>query len=147
MKRNIFTIAALVACTAFGVAQAQVSDGIVKIGVLNDMSGLYSDITGQGPVRVAKMAAVDYVKVTKNPLKVEIVGADHQNKSDVGSNIARQWFDTDKVDMIADALTSSVGLAIAQIAKDKCKLHANSSSATVDLTGKSCKADRIQRVL
>ena len=108
MKRNILTIAALAACTAFGAAQAQVSDGIVKIGVLNDMSGLYSDITGQGSVTAAKMAVEDYIKASKSTLKVEVVGADHQNKPDVGSNIARQWFDTDKVDMIADVPTSSV---------------------------------------
>ena len=143
MKRNILTIAALAACTAFGPAQAQVSDGIVKIGVLNDMSGLYSDITGQGSVTAAKMAVEDYIKATKSTLKVEVVGADHQNKPDVGSNIARQWFDTDKVDMITDVPTSSVGLAIAQIAKDKGKLHVNSGSASADLTGKSCNANTI----
>ena len=143
MKRNILTIAALAACTAFGPAQAQVSDGLVKIGVLNDMSGLYSDITGQGSVTAAKMAVEDYIKATKSTLKVEVVGADHQNKPDVGSNIARQWFDTDKVDMIADVPTSSVGLAIAQIAKDKGKLHVNSGSASADLTGKSCNANTI----
>ena len=143
MKRNILTIAALAACTAFGAAQAQVSDGIVKIGVLNDMSGLYSDITGQGSVTAAKMAVEDYIKASKSTLKVEVVGADHQNKPDVGSNIARQWFDTDKVDMIADVPTSSVGLAIAQIAKDKGKLHVNSGSASADLTGKSCNANTI----
>jgi len=143
MKRNILTIAALAAFTAFGPAQAQVSDGLVKIGVLNDMSGLYSDITGQGSVTAAKMAVEDYIKATKSTLKVEVVGADHQNKPDVGSNIARQWFDTDKVDMIADVPTSSVGLAIAQIAKDKGKLHVNSGSASADLTGKSCNANTI----
>jgi branched-chain amino acid transport system substrate-binding protein len=143
MKRNILTTAVLAACTAFGAAQAQVSDGIVKIGVLNDMSGLYSDITGQGSVTAAKMAVEDYIKASKSTLKVEVVGADHQNKPDVGSNIARQWFDTDKVDMIADVPTSSVGLAIAQIAKEKGKLHVNSGSATADLTGKTCNANTI----
>jgi branched-chain amino acid transport system substrate-binding protein len=89
------------------------------------------------------MAVEDYIKATKSTLKVEVVGADHQNKPDVGSNIARQWFDTDKVDMIADVPTSSVGLAIAQIAKDKGKLHVNSGSASADLTGKSCNANTI----
>jgi len=131
------------ACAFAGSAQAQISDGIVKIGVLNDMSGLYSDITGPGSVTAARMAVEDYIKATKSTLKVEIVSADHQNKPDVGSNVARQWYDTDKVDMIADVPTSSVGLAIAKISSDKGKLHVNSGSATADLSGKACNANTI----
>jgi len=130
--------------TALGLnAHAQISDGIVKIGVLNDMSGLYSDITGPGSLSAAKMAVEDYIKSSKSQLKVEVVGADHQNKPDVGSNVARQWYDTDKVDMIADVPTSSVGLAIAKISSDKGKLHVNSGSATADLSGKACNANTI----
>lgn len=143
MKRKLLSLAAMAACAFAGSAQAQISDGIVKIGVLNDMSGLYSDITGPGSVVAAKMAVEDYIKASKSTLKVEIVSADHQNKPDVGSNVARQWYDTDKVDMIADVPTSSVGLAIAKISADKGKLHVNSGSATADLSGKACNANTI----
>jgi branched-chain amino acid transport system substrate-binding protein len=143
MKRKLLSLAAVAACAFAGSAQAQISDGIVKIGVMNDMSGLYSDITGPGSVTAARMAVEDYIKLTKSTLKVEIVSADHQNKPDVGSNVARQWFDTDKVDMIADVPTSSVGLAVAKIASDKGKLHVNSGSATADLSGKACNANTI----
>jgi len=143
MKRNLISLAVAAACAFAGSAQAQISDGIVKIGVLNDMSGLYSDITGQGSVVAAKMAVEDYIKASKSALKVEVVGADHQNKPDVGSNVARQWYDTEKVDMIADVPTSSVGLAIAKISADKGKLHVNSGSATADLSGKACNANTI----
>jgi branched-chain amino acid transport system substrate-binding protein len=143
MKRKLLSLAAVAACAFAGSAQAQISDGIVKIGVLNDMSGLYSDITGMGSVTAARMAIEDYIKASRSTLKVEVVSADHQNKPDVGSNVARQWFDTDKVDMIADVPTSSVGLAVAKIASDKGKLHVNSGSATADLTGKACNANTI----
>jgi branched-chain amino acid transport system substrate-binding protein len=143
MKRKLLTIAAAAACAFGGAAQAQISDGTVKIGVLNDMSGLYSDITGPGSLLAARMAVEDYVKATGSKLRIEVIGADHQNKPDVGSNIARQWFDTDKVDMIADVPTSSVGLAVAAIAREKGKLHVNSGSATSDLSGKACNANTI----
>ncbi len=143
MKRKLLTLAAAAACAFGGAAQAQISDGIVKIGVLNDMSGLYSDITGPGSLSAARMAVEDYIKATGSRLRVEVVGADHQNKPDVGSNIARQWFDTDKVDMIADVPTSSVGLAVAQIAREKGKLTVNSGSATSDLSGRACNANTI----
>jgi branched-chain amino acid transport system substrate-binding protein len=143
MKRKLLSLAAVAACAFAGSAQAQISDGIVKIGVLNDMSGLYSDITGPGSVTAARMAVEDYIKASGSKLKVEIVSADHQNKPDVGSNVARQWYDTDKVDMIADVPTSSVGLAIAKISSDKGKLHVNSGSATADLSGKACNANTI----
>ena len=143
MKRKLLSLAALAVCAFAGGAQAQISDGIVKIGVLNDMSGLYSDITGPGSLSAARLAVEDFVKATGSKLRIEVIGADHQNKPDVGSNIARQWFDTDKVDMIADVPTSSVGLAVAAIAREKGKLHVNSGSATSDLSGKACNANTI----
>jgi branched-chain amino acid transport system substrate-binding protein len=140
------TFNTLLACmvTAVGLnAHAQISDGIVKIGVLNDMSGLYADITGPGSVVAAKMAVEDYLKSSKSSLKVEIVSADHQNKADIGSNIARQWYDTDKVDMIIDVPTSSVALAISQVSREKGKIHVNTGAATADLTGKACSPNTI----
>ena len=143
MKRTLLSTLAATACLIGTTAQAQISDGIVKIGVLNDMSGLYSDITGPGSLVAAKMAVEDYLKASGSKLKVEVVGADHQNNPDIGSNIPRQWYDTDKVDMIADVPTSSVGLAVAQITKEKGKLHLNSGSATADLSGKACNANTI----
>lgn len=143
MKRKLLSIAAVAACALTGHAQAQISDNLVKIGVMGDMSGLYSDISGPGSVLAARMAVEDYVKATGSRLRIEVVSADHQNKPDVGSNIARQWYDTDKVDMIADVPTSSVGLAVAKISGDKGKLMVNSGSATADLTGKACNANTI----
>jgi len=126
-----------------GAAQAQVSDGVVKIGVLNDMSSLYADIAGPGSVIAARMALEDFMKTSKSKLKVEIISADHQNKPDVGSSIARQWYDVDKVDMIADVPTSSVALAISQVTKDKGKAFVASGPATSDLTGKACSPNTV----
>ena len=141
-----FSLNTLMVCMLAAVglnAHAQISDGIVKIGVLNDMSGLYADITGPGSVVAAKMAVEDYLKSSKSSLKVEIVSADHQNKADIGSNIARQWYDTDKVDMIIDVPTSSVALAISQVSREKGKIHINTGAATADLTGKACSPNTI----
>src|SRR5436853_5416814 len=92
-------------------AQAQVSDGVIKIGVLNDQSSLYADLAGQGSVVAARMAVEDF-GAEKKGMKVEIVSADHQNKPDVGSSIARQWLDVDKVDVIVDVPNSGVALAL-----------------------------------
>jgi branched-chain amino acid transport system substrate-binding protein len=101
-----------------GTASAQYSDGVIKIGVMNDMSGLYADIAGPGSVWAARKAVEDFGAAAKG-MKVEILAADHQNKPDIGSNIARQWIDVDKVDAIADVPTSSVGLAVNQIIREK----------------------------
>jgi branched-chain amino acid transport system substrate-binding protein len=121
-----------------GAASAQISDNVVKIGVLNDMSGLYSDITGPGSVVAARLAVEDFQKISKSNLKVEIVSADHQNKPDVGSTVARQWYDTQGVDTIVDVPTSSVGLAVSEVSREKGKAYLNSGSATSDMTGKAC---------
>ena len=94
----------------------QISDGVIKIGVMNDMSGIYADLTGPGSVVAAQMAVEDFGAAAKG-LKVEIVGADHQNKPDIGSNIVRTWIDVDKVDVIVDVPTSSVALAVNEIVK------------------------------
>jgi branched-chain amino acid transport system substrate-binding protein len=104
---------------------------------------LYADIGGPGSVVAAKMAVEDYLKSTKSSLKVEVVSADHQNKPDIGSNIARQWYDTGKVDMIIDVPTSSVALAISQVTREKGKIHINTGAATADLTGKACSPNTV----
>src|SRR5690606_7283918 len=124
-------------------AQAQISGDVIKIGVMNDMSGLYADIGGPGSVIAAKMAVEDYLKATKSSLKVEVVSADHQNKPDVGSSIARKWYETDGVDMIADVPTSSVALAVNQVTKDMGKAFVNTGAATSDLTGKDCSPNTV----
>ncbi|MFT4100139.1 MAG: ABC transporter substrate-binding protein [Burkholderiaceae bacterium] len=142
-KRKLLSLAIASSFAAFGAgAQAQVSDGVIRIGVLNDMSGLYADLAGMGSVTAAKMAVEDYGAAAKG-LKVEIVWADHQNKPDVGSNVARQWFDNDKVDVIVDVPTSSVALAVSEVAKQKNKLLIDSGAASSDMTGKLCNANTI----
>ncbi len=143
MKRTLLSTLVAAACTlAAAGAQAQISDGVVKIGVLNDMSGLYADIAGPGSVTAARMAVEDFGAARKG-IKVEIVSADHQNKPDVGSTVARTWYDVDKVDAIVDVPTSSVALAINQITRDKNKVFLNSGAATSDLTGKSCSPNTV----
>src|SRR5437870_24189 len=127
---------------AVGPAHAQISDGVVKIGVLNDQSGAYADITGPGSVVAARMAVEDF-GAAKKGMKVEIVFADHQNKPDVGSSIARQWYDTEKVDVIVDVPTSSIALAISQITRDKHKAFIVSGAASSDLTGKACSPNTV----
>src|SRR5882762_9103671 len=123
-------------------ARAQISDGVVKIGVLNDQSSLYADLAGQGSVVAARMAVEDFGAAAKG-LKVEIVFADHQNKADVGPQIARQWYDAEKVDVILDVPNSGVALAVNQITRDKGKAFIVSSAATSDLTGKACSPNTI----
>jgi branched-chain amino acid transport system substrate-binding protein len=136
MKR-LFGLAALAAVLMCGTAQAQMSDGVIKIGVLSDMSGTYADLSGQGSVVAARMAVEDFGAAAKG-LKVEIVSADHQNKPDVGSNVVRSWIDVDKVDVIVDAVTSSVALAVNEIAREKNKVFLVSGAAASDLTGPKC---------
>jgi branched-chain amino acid transport system substrate-binding protein len=114
----------------------------VKIGVLNDRSGVYSDISGEGSVVAARMALEDF-KPADHGLKVEIVSADHQNKPDVGSAIARQWYDRDGVDVIMDVVTSSVALAINQVTREKNKVHINSGAGSADLTGSQCTPNTV----
>ena len=140
--RRIIGFTALAIALGCGTAQAQISDGVIKIGVMNDMSGLYADLTGPGSVLAARMAVEDFGAAAKG-LKVEIVGADHQNKPDVGSNIVRTWIDVDKVDVIVDVPTSSIALAVSEIVKDKNKVFLVSGAAASDLTGAKCTPNTI----
>ena len=142
MKTKLMAAAAAVALSIGGAQAQQWSDGTIKIGVMNDMSGLYADIAGPGSVTAARMAIEDFGAAAKG-LKVEVVGADHQNKPDVGSTIARTWYDVDKVDVIVDVPTSSVALAVNQITRDKGKAFLVSGAATSDLTGKACSPNTI----
>ena len=141
MNRRISLSAFAVALTCCA-AHAQFTDGTIKIGVMNDMSGTYSDLSGQGSVIAARMAVEDFGATAKG-MKVEIVGADHQNKPDVGSNVVRTWIDVDKVDMIVDVPTSSVALAVNEIVRDKNKVFLVSGAAASDLTGPKCTSNTI----
>ena len=133
--------AVALALGSFG-AQAQISDSVIKIGVLNDQSSLYADLTGTGSVVAARLAVEDF-GAAKKGMKVEILSADHQNKPDVGSAVARQWYDVDKVDVIVDVPNSGVALAVNQITRDKAKAFIVSGAATSDLTGKACSPNTI----
>ena len=141
MRKTPIVLAAVLAFAA-PPAQAQISDGVVKIGVLNDQSSLYADLTGQGSVTAARMAVEDFGAPAKG-MKVEVIFADHQNKADVGANIARQWYDADKVDVIVDTPNSAVALAVNQITREKGKAFLVSGAATSDLTGKACSPNTI----
>jgi branched-chain amino acid transport system substrate-binding protein len=114
----------------------------VKIGVLTDMSSLYADLSGPGSVTAAELAVDDFRK--ENPgMNVQIVAGDHQNKPDVGVQIANRWFDVDHVDMVIDVPNSGVALAISQLAAQKNKVFIASGPATSDLTGTKCNANTV----
>src|SRR6188768_4159577 len=143
MKHALKTwLTALALVVAGGVAHAQYTDGVIKIGVMNDMSGTYSDLSGQGSVIAARMAVEDFGAAAKG-MKVEIVSADHQNKPDVGSNVVRTWLDVDKVDVVVDVPTSSVALAVSQVVRDKNKVFLVSGAGASDLTGPACSPNTI----
>ncbi|MEP9352691.1 ABC transporter substrate-binding protein [Xanthobacter sp. KR7-65] len=127
----------LVLCAGPGLAETK-----IKIGVLSDMSGPYSDLAGPGSVAAARLAVEDFAKINKD-IVVEIVSANHQNKADIGSTIARSWIDQDGVDVIADVTGSPVALAVSQIVKDKNRIQLNAGAATADLTGSKCTANTI----
>jgi branched-chain amino acid transport system substrate-binding protein len=138
-------VAALAVAVAAAPASAEISDGVVRIGVLNDISGVFADTNGMGSVEAARMAAEDFAGGAKN-IKVEIVFADHQNKPDVGAAIVRKWLDVDKVDAVVDVPNSSVGLAINSLLRDTRMAFLASATATSDLTGKACSPNTIQWV-
>jgi len=138
--RKTLGLAAFAAVLACGAANAQQVN--VKVGVLSDMSSLYADIGGPGSVAAAKMAIADFTKDNPN-VKVELIIGDHQNKPDIGSQIANQWYDVDKVDMIIDVPNSGVALAVSQVANQKNKVFIVSGAAASDLTGPKCNANTI----
>ncbi|MFT0875487.1 ABC transporter substrate-binding protein [Rhodopseudomonas sp. G2_2311] len=143
--RGVFShaiAAALVSAALILPASAQSGDKTAKIGVLNDMSSLYADIGGPNSVVAAKMAIADSGLEAKG-WKIELVSGDHQNKPDVGVNLARQWIDVDKVDLITDTPNSGVALAISNLVKEKNSILMNSGGASADLTGKACNANTI----
>jgi branched-chain amino acid transport system substrate-binding protein len=137
LTKGLLLSAALMFTTVPALAQSA-----VKIGVLNDRSGIYADLSGEGSVIAAKMAVEDFGAAAKG-ITVEIVSADHQNKPDIASNIARQWYDTDGVDLIVDVPTSSAAFAVSDITKEKNKVFMNSGAGSADLTGAKCSPNTI----
>ena len=135
LRRALLTSLFALGLTA--AAQAQISDNVVKIGVLNDMAGPYADFAGPGTVDAVRLAVEDFGgTVLGKP--IEIVFADHLNKPDVGTALARQWFAVDHVDMVMDMPNSAVALAVQQVARDEHRITINLSAASTELTGKQC---------
>jgi branched-chain amino acid transport system substrate-binding protein len=141
-----FKMKTLVAAAALalgtGAAHAQISGNVVKIGVLNDQSGLYADLGGPGSVSAAKMAVEDF-KAKEKGLTVEVVFADHQNKPDVATQIANKWIDAEGVDVIVDVPNSGVALAVNEVVRQKGKVFINSGAASSDLTGAKCSPNTV----
>lgn len=128
--------AAMLAILGAGSAEAKIEKDVIKIGVLNDMSGPYSDLGGSGSVVAAKLAVED-MGGSVNGVRVEVISGDHQNKTDIGSALARRWFDQDGVDVIADVPVSSVALAVQEIGRQAKRITLMQGS-TSDLSGKAC---------
>ena len=139
MKLTYLMSAAILAAATIAVpaAFAETSDGKVKIGILNDQSGVYADFGGKWSFEAAKMAVEDFGGKVQGAM-IEVISADHQNKPDIASNIARQWYDTEQVDAIMELTTSSVALAVQGISAEKKKINIVTGAATTDLTGKAC---------
>ncbi len=140
MRKFLLTgvaFATLAAGLASTQAQAQMSDTVIKIGMLSDRSGIYADINGEGSAVAARMAAEEFGNAV-NGTKIEIIVGDHQNKADIAANLARQWIDTEKVDVIADVPNSAAALAVQGITRDKKRLFLMSGPGSTDLTGKDC---------
>ena len=141
IKGTIALAAALAACAA-APSRAQVSDGVVKIGVLTDMTGAYSDLAGPGSVTAAQMAVEDFGgKVLGKP--VVVISADHQNKADIASSTARRWFDEQQVDAIADLVSSSTALAVMPVAAEKKRITLLSGPGSTPIAGEKCTATNV----
>lgn len=137
------TVVALVGLAFTATAAAKISGDVVKIGVLTDLAGPYADLTGPSSVAAAKMAVDDYLAASRSKLKVEVVAADHQHKPDLGSSIARKWYDEDGVDMIVDVPNSAVGLAVNHVTREKNKVFINTGSGATEMTGQYCSPNSI----
>jgi branched-chain amino acid transport system substrate-binding protein len=135
-------LAGLALAATSGAANAQISDDVVKIGVLTDMSSLYADSTGKGSLAAVEMAVGDYGgKVKGKP--VVVISADHQNKPDIGVAIARNWYDNEKVDAILDVPTSSVALPVSALTREKNRININSGGGSSDITGVACSPNTV----
>src|SRR6201998_4519809 len=138
MRLRTLIQAASLALILGSAAHAQISDGVVKIGVLTDLSGTYSDLSGQGAVVATQMAIDDFGAQEKPWFKVEMVYADHQNKGDIAANKAREWFERDNVDVVTDLVTTSTALAVMKIAKEKNRVALVSGAGSTRITNEDC---------
>ena len=145
MKRSLAALAMTTSLVFASSALAQTMDKNVKVGSLGDQSGLYAEIGGPGSTMAAQMAIEDSGLKEKG-WKLELISADHQNKPDVGVNIGKQWIDVEKVDVFVDLASSGVGLAIANLAREKNVVNLNSGSASSDLTGSQCSPNTVHWV-
>ncbi len=147
MRRQLarLMLSTLLLCAGAGLAQAQVSDDVVKIGVLTDIAGPASTPTGQGSVTAAQMAIDDFGGTALGK-PIQLISADHQLKPDIGAGIARRWYDTEQVDLILDVPVSSVGLAVQNVANEKHKLFITHSTGSTDFHGKFCSPYTMQWV-
>ncbi len=145
LVRSAATALGFAALVAAMPAVAQVSDNVVKIGVLTDMSGQWADMNGPGSLAAAEMAAADFGgTVLGKP--IQIIGADHLHKADVGVGIARRWIENEQVDAIADVTNSAIALAVQQLTRETNRVALFSSPGTTDLTGKQCSPTGFQWV-
>jgi len=143
MKRiTLSTLTAMLLAATSPAVHAGFADGVIKIGVLGDMSGLYSDVSGKGAIAAAQMAVEDYGGTVAG-LPIKIVSADHLNKADVAAATAREWFDVEKVDMITDLVNSAAALAVSAIGKEKNKVVLVTGAGVSDLTRKACSPNTI----
>ncbi len=137
-QRACTVIAAAALALMSSLAQAEFSDNVVKIGVLTDMSGAYSDLAGPGAVLAAIMAVEDFIAKEKPAFKIEIVSADHQDKGDIAANKAREWFDRDKVDVVTELVNSSTALAVIKVSKEKNRIALVTGAGSSRITNEDC---------
>ena len=143
MKTRIFAGLLLSTAISLGAANsAMAQDKTVKVGALSDQSGLYADLGGPGSTLAAQMAIEDS-GLTAKGWKIDVISGDHQNKPDIGTAIARQWFDVEKVDVIVDVPNSGVALAVNNVIKEKNGVYINSGAATSDLTNAQCSPNTV----
>lgn len=135
--RNVLLFGSAIVALMAGTAHAQMSDNVIKIGMLSDRSGIYADINGEGSAQAARIAAEEFGNAI-NGTRIEIVVGDHLNKADVAASLARRWIDTEQVDVVADVPNSSAALAVQEITRDKKRIFLMSGPGSPDLTGKQC---------
>lgn len=138
-----FWLTSVATLALIGTASAEVSDDVVKIGVLNDRTGVYEDISGRRGVEVVRMAIEDFGGTVLGK-KIEMIDAGHENKMDLVSSLARRWFAAEQVDVIVDVMGSGAALAVSEIARDTNRLMIAASAASSDLTGKACSPNSFQ---
>lgn len=141
--RSLAAVAAAVFQLASHAATPQVSDGVVKIGVLTDMSGIFSELAGRGSVIATQMAIEDFKAEAKPGFNIDMVFADHQNKADIGANKAREWYDTQQVDMVVDAINSAVAIAASNVTREKRRLLMVTGAGSMRLTNEDCSRHTI----